>query len=246
VLLDWPPPDHLWIGRNRGNSRHRSDSTNARASMPAGHPGITPELRFPHPAAQTRIGSVARIRLDSRKSVRPFKGIICDAISEFESYMASQTVRSPPARVQDSQLDPRIDRSAESAHCSLRPAASYDGSASNGQLKPRLSRGFFAGAPKRAPRRCASDFTTRPLQGPRGLGSEAAAGLAAPPPKKQRVSLRAMLPPMALSAATSSRSRARPSSKINSLFSVLRERLAFLQVRLLHAYILTTGTSACC
>jgi hypothetical protein len=64
-------------------------------------------------------------------------------------------------------IDGGIDRSAESAHCSLRPAASYDGSASNGQLKPRLSRGFFAGAPKRAPRRCASDFTTRPLQGPR-------------------------------------------------------------------------------
>jgi hypothetical protein len=37
---------------------------------------------------------VARIRLDSRKSVRPFKGIVCDDISEFESYMPSQAVRS--------------------------------------------------------------------------------------------------------------------------------------------------------
>src|SRR6266404_5720360 len=34
--------------------------------------------------------------------------------------------------------------------------------------------------------------------------------------------------------------------KINSLFSVLRERLAFLQVCLLHAHVLSTSTSACC
>jgi hypothetical protein len=53
----------------------------------------------PHAAAQTRIISVARIGLDSRKSVRPFKGIICDDISEFESYMSSQPVRSPSAKM---------------------------------------------------------------------------------------------------------------------------------------------------
>ena len=39
--------------------------------------------------------SVAKIRPGSRKSVRPFKGIICGDISEFESYMPSQAVRSP-------------------------------------------------------------------------------------------------------------------------------------------------------
>jgi len=33
-------------------------------------------------AAQTRIVSVVRIRLDTRKSVRPFKGIICADISQ--------------------------------------------------------------------------------------------------------------------------------------------------------------------
>jgi hypothetical protein len=33
-------------------------------------------------AAQTGIVSVAGIRLDSRKSVQPFKGIFCDDISE--------------------------------------------------------------------------------------------------------------------------------------------------------------------
>jgi hypothetical protein len=43
-------------------------------------------------AAQTRMVSVAKIRLDSRKSVRSFKGIICDDISEFESYMPSHAV----------------------------------------------------------------------------------------------------------------------------------------------------------
>ena len=41
-----------------------------------------PELRIPTAAAQTRIVSVARIRMDSRKSVRLFSGIICDDISE--------------------------------------------------------------------------------------------------------------------------------------------------------------------
>src|SRR5262249_21441337 len=45
-------------------------------------------------AAQTRIVSVARIRLDSRESERPFKGIICRDISEFESHMPSHAVRS--------------------------------------------------------------------------------------------------------------------------------------------------------
>ena len=51
------------------------------------------ELRIPGAAAQTRMVSVAKIRLDPRKSVRLFKGIICDDISEFESHMPSQPVR---------------------------------------------------------------------------------------------------------------------------------------------------------
>ena len=67
------------------------------------------ELRIPTAAAQTRMVSVARIRLDSRKSLRPFKGIICDDISEFESYMPSHAVglsqvRSPAIVMQ--QLSP--------------------------------------------------------------------------------------------------------------------------------------------
>jgi len=58
-----------------------------------------PELRITRAAAQTRMVSVARIRPVSRKSTRLFKGIICDDIFEFESYMPSQAVRSLPANV---------------------------------------------------------------------------------------------------------------------------------------------------
>src|SRR6516165_4582043 len=43
--------------------------------------------------------SMAGIRLDSRKFVRSFKGIICVDISEFESYMPSHAVRSPSAKM---------------------------------------------------------------------------------------------------------------------------------------------------
>src|SRR5262249_17765910 len=79
---------------NRGSSRPSAiDRPPAQASPLRSY--IRPELRFPHAAAQTRIVSVARIRLDSRKSVRPFKGIFCDDISEFESHMPSQPVASP-------------------------------------------------------------------------------------------------------------------------------------------------------
>jgi hypothetical protein len=45
------------------------------------------------PTADITIYEV-RIRLDSHKSVRPFKGIICDDVSEFESHMPSQPVQS--------------------------------------------------------------------------------------------------------------------------------------------------------
>jgi hypothetical protein len=85
-------------GRSLPPQRLHNSMTNARASIPAESPGTRPELRLPNTAAQTRIVSVARIRLDSRKSVRPFKGIICSDISEFESYMPSHAVRSLPAK----------------------------------------------------------------------------------------------------------------------------------------------------
>src|SRR5215831_395653 len=96
VLLALPPADHLLIERDRGQfvpSRRRHMMANVRAEcllkIPA-EPG--PELRIPGAAAQTRIVSKARIGLDSRKSVRSFKKIICVDISEFESSHASQAV----------------------------------------------------------------------------------------------------------------------------------------------------------
>ena len=46
----------------------------------------------PRCRAQRRIVSKARIRLDSRKSVRSFKATICVDISEFESCMPSHAV----------------------------------------------------------------------------------------------------------------------------------------------------------
>jgi hypothetical protein len=83
---------HPTLPRGQRNDRHPR-------KKPWSDPAVRPELRLPTAAAQTRIVSVARIRLDPRKSVRPFKGIICAAISEFESHMPSQTVRSLPANV---------------------------------------------------------------------------------------------------------------------------------------------------
>ena|SRR5437773_12036720 len=61
----------------------------ARKTLPE-DPGRTrPELRVSATAAQTRIVSEAKIRLE-----RAFKWDICADISEFESYMASHAVRS--------------------------------------------------------------------------------------------------------------------------------------------------------
>src|SRR5262245_23009426 len=54
----------------------------------------SPELRIPGAAAQTRVVSRVGIRLGSWESVRAFKGIICDDISEFEPSHASHAVRS--------------------------------------------------------------------------------------------------------------------------------------------------------
>jgi hypothetical protein len=92
VLLALPRADHLLIERDRGQfapSRRRRMMANVRAEQPSA------ELPIPNAAAaQPRIVSKAKIRLNSRKSVRSFKGIICVDISEFESYMPSHAVRS--------------------------------------------------------------------------------------------------------------------------------------------------------
>ena len=56
----------------------------------------SPELRIPNAAAQTRMVSVAKIRLDRRKSTRLFKGIICDDISEIA--VGTLITERPPHR----------------------------------------------------------------------------------------------------------------------------------------------------
>ncbi len=80
----------------RAYERHLSDAAMQidDRRTPAEILATGPELRIPTAAAQTRIVSVARIRMDSRKSVRLFSGIICDDISEFESSHASHAVGS--------------------------------------------------------------------------------------------------------------------------------------------------------
>jgi hypothetical protein len=55
---------------------------------------LGPSCIPPGAAAQPRMVSVVRIRLDSHKSMRPFKEIICDDISEFESCQPSHAVGS--------------------------------------------------------------------------------------------------------------------------------------------------------
>src|SRR5262245_56458443 len=98
VLLALPPADHLLIERDRGQflpSRRRRMMANVRAERLLKIPAEpSPELRIPCAAAETRVVSMAVIRLDCRKSVQSFKGIIYDDISQFESFHPSQAVRS--------------------------------------------------------------------------------------------------------------------------------------------------------
>src|SRR5207302_10900544 len=91
-----PPADHLLNERDHGQfvpSRRRRMMANVRAERLLKIPAEpSPELRIPGAAAQTRVVSMAGIRLGSWESARAFKGIICDDISEFESYMPSHAV----------------------------------------------------------------------------------------------------------------------------------------------------------
>src|SRR5262249_21655141 len=83
VLLALPPADHLWT-----NVCARARDAGRRA-----------QLRITGAAAQTRMVSVARIRLVSRKSPRLFKGIICDDISEFECSLSRRAGRRAQLRI---------------------------------------------------------------------------------------------------------------------------------------------------
>src|SRR5438132_11630516 len=80
VLLVWLLAEQLWIGRI---AALRAFQRCRRRLPPAENPAARgPSCVSPNAAAQTRRVSVARIQLDSRKSVRPFKAIIWGGISE--------------------------------------------------------------------------------------------------------------------------------------------------------------------
>ena len=84
----------------------------------------SPELRISAAAAQTRVVSLAGIRLGSWESARAFKGIVCDDISEFESYMPSHAVglsqvRNPAIVMHDCPAEERNRRQRKLAHCRL-------------------------------------------------------------------------------------------------------------------------------
>ena len=106
---NWPnlpqmPPTQL-LPKRRGQlaptyafARHLAIGVGMDGQRPcrtlAEDPGRTqPRAAYPRAAAQTRVVSLAGIRLRSWESARVFKGIICADVSEFESYMSSQTVR---------------------------------------------------------------------------------------------------------------------------------------------------------
>jgi len=92
MLLALPPR----IERDRGQfvpSRRRRMMANVRVERLLKIPAEpSPELRIPGAAAQTRVVSMAGIRLGSWESARAFKGIICDDISEFETHIPSHAV----------------------------------------------------------------------------------------------------------------------------------------------------------
>ena len=70
---------------------------------------------MPGAAAQTRVVSMAGIRLGSWESARAFKGIICADVSEFESHMSSHAVcLCGPAST--ASLEPTLRLSAQAAH----------------------------------------------------------------------------------------------------------------------------------
>jgi hypothetical protein len=111
-------------------------------------PAIRPELRTPRAAAQTRIVSVARIRLDFQKSARPFKGIICADISESVCAPAAPATLHPIPQNTASALTllkeiaPRVTRAATppGSTTASRLAARPRPSSSRGPSLSRISR----------------------------------------------------------------------------------------------------------
>ena len=102
MLLALPPADHLLIERDRGQFvpfRRRRMMASLGAERLLKIPAEPrPELRIPNAAAQTRVVSLAGIRLGSWESARAFKGIICHDISEIA--VGTLITERPPHRTE--------------------------------------------------------------------------------------------------------------------------------------------------
>src|SRR5262249_23679236 len=98
VLLALPPADHLLIERDprpiRAFSATPHDGQRPCRTL-AEDPGRTqPRAAYPRRCSSNAVVSMVGIRLGSWESAPAFKGIICHDISEFESSLPSQPVRS--------------------------------------------------------------------------------------------------------------------------------------------------------
>src|SRR5262249_55985594 len=84
--------------RGRGNllEGRRGAAKTSRTSTPRGQK--RKRLRIPNAAAQTRVVSLAGIRLGCWESARAFKGIICDDISEIA--VGTLITERPPHRAE--------------------------------------------------------------------------------------------------------------------------------------------------
>ena len=106
MLLALPPADHLLNERDRGQfvpSRRRRMMAKVRVERLLKIPAEpSPELRISAAAAQTRVVSLAGIRLGSWESARAFKGIICADISEIA--VGTLITERPPHRSERAQL----------------------------------------------------------------------------------------------------------------------------------------------
>src|SRR4051812_609862 len=98
VLLDWPQPYHLWIGRKSRpfvpSPPMQLDEQRSRNEA-CSDPGTGSELPIPMPAAQTRIVSGGPFGQAERRLSRDLKYMAGARIPEFESHMPSQADRSP-------------------------------------------------------------------------------------------------------------------------------------------------------
>jgi hypothetical protein len=110
VLLDWPPPDHLGIGGKRGNSCQRKHPAEILALGSSYAPTV---------AAQTRIVSAAGIRLDHRKSVRPFKGIFATTFVSSSSGLPRLNLSAKHVNTAQNHADGRFADLARSVRAEL-------------------------------------------------------------------------------------------------------------------------------